>query len=123
MKSYEAIGVIETQYFAVAMEILDSVSKAANVEFISSEKQLGGRLVSLIVGGGISDVTVAVETAKLVCQNKPNSPLKMALTITNPHEEILKYLISSEKEEEKKPKRITKKTKDKDASKEEKTDG
>ncbi|WP_349237131.1 BMC domain-containing protein [Bacillus sp. REN3] len=93
MIKYEAIGVIETQYFAVASEILDKVCKGANVEFLSSEKYLGGRLVSLIVGGSVPDIEAAIDIAKRVSEDKPGSPLKMALAITNPHEEIMKYII------------------------------
>lgn len=93
MMKYEAIGIIETQYFAVAMEMLDQVSKATAVEFLSSQNYLGGKLVSVIVGGSISNVTIAIETAKLVNERKTNSPLKNAVVITNPHPEILKYVV------------------------------
>lgn len=98
MKKYEAVGVIETQYFTVAMELLDHMCKAAHIGFLGSENYLGGRLVSLLIGGSISDVNAAVEVAKQVCQQKPNNPLKMAVVITNPHAEILKYLLPAEVE-------------------------
>lgn len=94
MKKFEAIGVVELQYFTYAAEILDKMCKTANVEFLSSEKYLGGRLVSLIVGGSISDVQLAIEAAKESCQTKQNNPLKMALMIPNAHPEILKFIIS-----------------------------
>lgn len=102
MTQYEAIGVIETKYFAVAMEMLDQVSKSAGVEFIASHNQLGGKLVSLIVGGSISDVTMAIATAKQVNQTKQDQPLKNAVVITNPHPEILKYAIPSNPPKQKK---------------------
>ncbi|UII55514.1 BMC domain-containing protein [Cytobacillus spongiae] len=100
MKQYEAIGVIEAQYFAVAMQLLDEMSKSANIEFITSENYLGGRLVSVIIGGGISDVSAAIEVAKQVCQQKESNPLKMAVVISKPHPEILKYMISSKEEQQ-----------------------
>lgn len=75
MKKYEAIGVVETQYFTYAMELLDKMCKTSNVEFLTSEKELGGRLVSVIVGGKVSDVTAAVQTAKEVCE-KREKPIK-----------------------------------------------
>jgi len=56
MKKYEAIGVVETLYFAVALEMLDEMLKTSNVEFISKESTLGGKLVTLFVGGSISEV-------------------------------------------------------------------
>ncbi|WP_017754436.1 BMC domain-containing protein [Calidifontibacillus oryziterrae] len=95
MKKYEAIGVIEAQYFATAMELLDEICKASNVEFVTSENYLGGRLVTLIVGGSIPDATTAIRLAKQICENKPKNPLKMALVITNPHSEILKFIVPS----------------------------
>lgn len=95
MKKHDAIGVIEVQYFTIAMEVLDKVCKTADVEFMASENKLGGRLVSLIVGGTLSDITEAIEAAKLYCENKKNNHLKNALVISKPHPEILKYIIQS----------------------------
>lgn len=106
MIRYEAIGVIETQYFAVAAEILDIVCKGANVEYLCSEKYLGGRLVSLIVGGSISEVKAAIDIAGQVAHSKPGNPLKMALAITMPHEEIMNYILPALKEEPHAPEEI-----------------
>lgn len=96
MNRYEAIGVIETQYFTIASEILDAVCKGANVEFLTSENYLGGRLVSLIIGGSVSDIKAAIEIAEQVCEGKPDNPLKMALAIMNPHEEIMKFIVPAQ---------------------------
>ncbi|QED48114.1 BMC domain-containing protein [Cytobacillus dafuensis] len=96
MKTYEALGVVETQYFTVAMELLDQMCKSSDVELLASENYLGGRLVTLIVGGSVSDVNVAVHAAKQAAENKSNNPLKMALVISNPHSEIMKYIVSRE---------------------------
>lgn len=98
MRKFEAIGVVETQYYTVAMELLDHMCKSTGVEFLSSENYLGGRLVSLIVAGSVSEVTEAVEVARRVCQHKEGHPLKMALVISNPHPEILKYIIPEDDE-------------------------
>lgn len=96
MNQYEAIGVIETQYFTIASEILDAVCKGANVEFLTSENYLGGRLVSLIIGGSVSDIKAAIEIAEQVCAGKQGNPLKMALAIMNPHEEIMKFIVPAQ---------------------------
>ncbi len=72
---------------------MDAVCKGANVEFLSSEKYLGGRLVSLIIGGSVTDIRSAIEIAEHIGRNKQGNPLKMALAITNPHEEIMKYIL------------------------------
>lgn len=99
MRRFEAIGVIELQYYTVAVEVLDHVCKATAVEFLTSENYLGGKLVTLIVGGSVSDVTEAIQVARMVCQNKQDNPLKMAIAITNPHLEIMKYIVATEKSE------------------------
>ncbi|NSL52146.1 BMC domain-containing protein [Calidifontibacillus erzurumensis] len=101
MKVVEAIGIVELQYFTYALEIADQMMKAAGVELLKSENYLGGRLVSLVIGGSISDVKTAIEVAKETCESKQQNPLKMAVLITNPHREILKFIVSSEKEDEK----------------------
>lgn len=103
MKRYEALGVVETQYFTIAMELLDQMCKSSDVEFLASENYLGGRLVTLIIGGSVSDVTEAVNVAKQVAEMKANQPLKMALVINNPHEEIMKYIVSTPSEQEPQP--------------------
>lgn len=102
MMKYEAIGVIETQYFAVASEILDHVSKTSDVHFLSSQNYLGGKLVSIIVGGAISDVKVAIDAAKQMNERLTNHPIKNAVVITNPHPEILKFVIPQQKTRKKK---------------------
>jgi ethanolamine utilization protein EutM len=95
MKKYEAIGVVEAQYFTTAMELLDQMCKSADIEFLTSEKYLGGRLVTLIIGGSVSDVTVAVSVAEQTAKAMEKNPLKSALVITNPHAEIMKYIVPS----------------------------
>lgn len=107
MKTYDAFGVVETQYFAVAIEMLDRMCKVSNVELVNSEKYLGGRLVTLIVGGGISDVNAAVEEVRRLGEEQP-SALKMALVIPNPHEEITRYIISPSKPKPRRKKRTKK---------------
>ncbi len=96
MRRYDAIGVIETQYFTYALEILDAMCKSAAVEFLTSENYLGGRLVTVIIGGSVSDVNVAVDTARRIGESQKHNPIKMALTISNPHPEILSYIIKQE---------------------------
>lgn len=100
MKQYEAIGVIETQYFTRAMAFLDDVLKVADVEFLTSENYLGGRLVTLIIGGSVSSVDVALDVVRQNAGKQGDNALKMALLITNPHEEIMKYVV---------PKKVNKK--------------
>lgn len=100
MENYEAIGVIEAQHFTTALEIVDEMCKTSHVQLLGTERYLGGRLVTVIVGGSISNVTAAVEAARAVCDNKPINPLKMSLIIPKPHAEIMKFIIPSRAEDE-----------------------
>jgi len=79
MKKYEAIGVVETLYFAVALEMLDEMLKTSNVEFISKESTLGGKLVTLFVGGSISEVKNSIEVVKRLGEEKHAKHLKNAI--------------------------------------------
>lgn len=100
MESYEAIGVVEAQHFTTALEIVDEMCKTSHVQLLGTERYLGGRLVTVIVGGSISNVTAAVEAARAVCDKKPRNPLKMSLVIPKPHAEILKFIIPARTEVE-----------------------
>lgn len=97
MKTYEAVGVVETLYFTVAIEMLDEMLKSSNVEFLRKETTLGGKLITLFVGGSVSEVSNAIELVKKLGEGKHINHLKNAIVISKPHPEILKYLISSEK--------------------------
>ena len=65
--------------------------KTADVEFVTWEKKLGGRLVTIIVQGSISAVTAAVEAADKQAIKKPVAKT----VIANPHEEIVKIVKKS----------------------------
>ncbi|MFO1445647.1 BMC domain-containing protein [Bacillus sp. Bva_UNVM-123] len=117
MKNYEALGVVETQYFTIAIELLDAICKSADVKFLTSENYLGGRLVTMVFGGTISNITVAMETARNVASEKMNNPLKMALVISNPHPEIMRYIVPSQLEEEKSIPIVKEKMKEKEKPK------
>ncbi|MGG4392952.1 BMC domain-containing protein [Paenibacillus thiaminolyticus] len=90
--TYDAIGVIEARYFATALEMTDAMSKAAQVEWLASEKALGGRLVTIIIGGDVANVKAAVEAA---------NPLAHAAVILKPHAEIMKFVMPAQAGEEK----------------------
>lgn len=90
--SYDAIGVVEVSFFANAVCLLDAMEKAAGVEFLVAEKHLGGRMVTLIVGGTTSQISTAVSAAKLAGEGMEKNPVRVAVVISNPHEEIMKYV-------------------------------
>lgn len=98
--TYDAIGVIEARYFATALEMTDAMSKAAQVEWLASEKALGGRLVTIVIGGDVANVKAAVEAAKAVCAGKAANPLAHAAVILKPHAEIMKFVMPAQAGEE-----------------------
>lgn len=57
-KSY---GFIEISGVVAAVDALDIMCKTAEVELVTWERKLGGRLVTIVVQGDVSSVTQAVE--------------------------------------------------------------
>ena len=79
----KSLGFIEISGVTAAMDALDIMCKTADVELVTWERKLGGRLVTLIVRGSISAVTEAVEAA---AANAIKRPVAKAV-IANPHPE------------------------------------
>ena len=70
--------------------MLDDMLKAADVEFVATERKLGGRLVTIVVKGELTSVQAAVDAG--VARAKQNDCLKASQVIARPHNEILKFL-------------------------------
>ncbi len=87
----KAIGLVEVSGSVAAIDALDCMCKAANVTLVTWEKKLGGRLVTVIVTGDVSDVGAAVEAAKAGCISKPVA----SAVIASPHEETKRILAMS----------------------------
>jgi len=83
----KSLGFIEIPSVTAAIEALDTMCKTANVEFVTWERKLGGRLVTIIVQGDVSAVTEAVECAA----RNAMKPCVHAV-IPNPHEETMKMV-------------------------------
>lgn len=83
----KSLGFIEIPSVTAAIEALDTMCKTADVEFVTWERKLGGRLVTIIVQGDVAAVTEAVESAA-------NSAMKPCVhaVIPNPHEETLRMV-------------------------------
>ncbi|MCD8325740.1 MAG: BMC domain-containing protein [Lachnospiraceae bacterium] len=79
-------GLIEVSGVAAAMDALDIMCKTAEVELVTWERKMGGRLVTLVVQGEVAAVTQAVDTACAQCIKKPVSHG----VIANPHPEIVR---------------------------------
>lgn len=91
-EDYDAIGLVEIKYFTHASHLLDAMLKGANVRFVSSENALGGRLVTLVVGGGIEQIQAALAIAEEKGQALEAGCLVNTVMIAQPSEDIMNYL-------------------------------
>ncbi len=87
----KSLGFVEIQSTTAAIDVLDIMCKSANVEFVTWEKKLGGRLVTVVVQGEVAAVTAAVENAVNGAIKKPAA----YAVIANPHEELVRVLEKS----------------------------
>ena len=86
----EAVALLEVQANVAAIAGLDAMVKAANVRLIHVERRLGGRLVTVVVEGTVSDVTAALEAGKVAAAEVGN--VKVCEVIARPHPEVMKFL-------------------------------
>ncbi|MBS5305891.1 BMC domain-containing protein [Clostridium tertium] len=88
----KSLGFIEIQSVTAAITALDTMCKAAEVELVTWERKLGGRLVTIIIQGEVAAVKAAVEVAV-------ENSLKPCIhaVIANPHEEIRRIVAMSAK--------------------------
>ena len=87
----QAYGFFEIPSVTAAVVAIDMMCKTAQVELVTWEKKLGGRLVTIIIRGDVSAVTQAIETA---AANGIKAPAAYAV-IASPHEEIIKMVNQS----------------------------
>ena len=87
----KALGFFEISGVVAATDALDIMCKAADVEFVTWERKLGGMLVTVIVRGEVSAVTAAIEAATSGAIKKP----AVKAVIANPHEEIERIIQKS----------------------------
>ncbi len=86
----KAIAFLEVQALVAAIVGLDAMVKAANVQLIHVEKRLGGRLVTIVVEGTVSDVTAALEAGKEAAGAVGN--VKLSEVIARPHPDVMRFL-------------------------------
>ncbi|MBA4699132.1 MAG: BMC domain-containing protein [Ruminococcus sp.] len=87
----QAYGFFEIPSVTAAVVAIDIMCKTADVQFVTWEKKLGGRLVTIIIRGDVSAVTQAIETAAANGIKKPVAQV----VIASPHEEIIKIINNS----------------------------
>ncbi|MBP3436555.1 MAG: BMC domain-containing protein [Clostridia bacterium] len=86
----QAIALLEVQSMVAAIAGLDAMVKAANVRLIHVEKRLGGRLVTIVIQGSVSDVTAASQAGAAAAGEV--GKVKLCEVIARPHEEVMKFL-------------------------------
>ena len=84
----KALGFVEVSGVVAAVDALDVMCKSSAVEFVTWERKLGGRMVTVVVTGSVSDVTEAVACAKANCQ----APVWASNVIPNPHDETVRMV-------------------------------
>ncbi len=87
-------GLIEVSGVVAAVDSLDAMCKAASVNLVTWERKLGGRLVTIVVEGEVSDVKAAVEAAENICRVN-NHILAAKGVIAAPCEETRKIVARS----------------------------
>ena len=87
----QAYGFFEIPSVTAAVVAIDIMCKTAEVELVTWEKKLGGRLVTIIIRGDVSAVTQTIETA---AANGIKEPVAHVV-IASPHEEVIKLVNSS----------------------------
>jgi len=93
-------GLIEVSGVVAAVDSLDAMCKAASVRLVTWERKLGGRLITVIVEGDVSDAKAAVEAAVNIC--KVNNHIMASYgVIPSPCEETRKLVALSRKRIEK----------------------
>ena len=92
-----SLGLLEVSALGHAIIALDAMLKVADVEFVATERKLGGRLVTLVVKGELTSVKAAVDAG--IQSAKSNGVYKASNVIARPHEEILKFLHLDEEHE------------------------
>ncbi|MEY8351815.1 BMC domain-containing protein [Lachnospiraceae bacterium 54-53] len=99
-KNQNAIGVLETNYYANTVVVVDQALKAADVEIVSCHKKLGGRMCHTVLAGETSAVHAAMEAARETGRMVGDDNIKVSISINNPHPEVWKLLNMIESHEE-----------------------
>ena len=85
-----SLGLVEVSALGNAIIMLDDMLKVADVEFVATERKLGGRLVTIVVKGELTAVQASVDAG--VARAKKCECYKASQVIARPHDEILKFL-------------------------------
>ena len=95
-----SLGLVEVSGLGHAIIMLDDMLKAGDVEFVATERKLGGRLVTIVVRGEIAAVKASVDAGVARARMCGDGIYKASQVIARPHPEIFPYLHLNEDEEE-----------------------
>ncbi|MDN4073935.1 MULTISPECIES: BMC domain-containing protein [Fictibacillus] len=85
-----AIGMIETRGLTAAIEALDAMAKAANIQ-MTAFKKVGSGLVTVIIEGDVAAVSSAIEVGRQA-HIQTGGELISSNVIPRPHPELTKIL-------------------------------
>ncbi len=94
-----SLGLVEVSALGNAIIMLDDMLKVADVEFVATERKLGGRLVTIVVKGELTAVQASVDAGVARAKMCGDKILKAYQVIARPHTEILKFLHLDEEHE------------------------
>ena len=94
-----SLGLVEVSGLGHAIIMLDDMLKAGDVEFVATERKLGGRLVTIVVRGELTAVKAAVDAGIERAKACGDKIYKASQVIARPHPEIFPYLHLNEDEE------------------------
>ncbi len=95
----QAIGILEVSSFVNGLVVIDQMMKDSEISLVSLHKTLGGKMIHAVVSGSTSYVDLAMECAKKSESRIGEGMVKVAITISNPHPEILRLLNMMERKE------------------------
>lgn len=95
-----SLGLVEVSGLGHAIIMLDDMLKAGDVEFVATERKLGGRLVTIVITGDISSVQAAVDAGVARAKQCGDKIYKASQVIARPHPEIFPFLHLNEEEGE-----------------------
>lgn len=85
-----SLGLIEVKGLAAGFSALDTMLKTVDIRYLTSEKNLGDGLVTIIIEGNTSAVEVALSTGKKTAASIGN--ILTVVSILNPHQDTLALL-------------------------------
>jgi len=90
MMANQSVGLIEVRGLVTAVHVIDAMVKAAGVKHLSTRKDLGGGLVTVVVEGDVGSVRAALEAGRNSISGR--AEVFCSEIIPRPHPGLNKYL-------------------------------